>query len=159
LVVAVRGEGTWVSDLDVEEQNFIRVHVSDRSDPSQARLLRSYESGHTNVSQIDTFAEALGVSAEPVRMDSQAKYAVLATGHGELYLRLLSPKRPDYREKIWDQAAGSLLVEESGGMVTDLDGKPLDFSAGKTLANNRGILASNQHLHLQSVNSLHAIGA
>ena len=159
LVVAVRGEGTWVSDLDVEEPHFTRVHVSDCSDPAQARLLRSYESGHTNVSQIDIFAEALGVSADPVRMDSQAKYAVLATGHGELYLRLLSPKRPDYREKIWDQAAGSLLVEEAGGMVTDLDGKSLDFSAGKTLANNRGILASNQYLHLQSVNTLHAVGA
>jgi 3'(2'), 5'-bisphosphate nucleotidase len=159
LIVAVRGEGTWVSDLDVEEHHFTRAHVSDCSDPAQARLLRSYESGHTNVSQIDIFAEALGVSAEPVRMDSQAKYAVLATGHGELYLRLLSPKRPDYREKIWDQAAGSLLVEEAGGMVTDLDGKSLDFSAGKTLANNRGILASNQFLHLQSVNTLHAVGA
>jgi 3'(2'), 5'-bisphosphate nucleotidase len=92
-------------------------------------------------------------------MDSQAKYAVLASGHGELYLRLLSPKRPDYREKIWDQAAGSLLVEEAGGTVTDLHGKSLDFAAGKTLANNRGILASNQHLHLQSVNALRAIGA
>jgi 3'(2'), 5'-bisphosphate nucleotidase len=159
LAVAVRGEGTWVGSLDIEEEKFSRVHVSSRSDASQARLLRSFESGHTNVSQIDTFAHALGVSAEPVRMDSQSKYAVLASGHGELYLRLLSPKRPDYSEKIWDQAAGSLLVEEAGGIVSDLHGKELDFSAGKTLSNNRGILASNQHLHQKSVETLHAIGA
>ena len=92
-------------------------------------------------------------------MDSQAKYAVLATGHGELYLRLLSPNRPYYKEKIWDQAAGSLLVEEAGGKVTDLHGKSLDFNAGKTLANNRGILVSNQHLHRQSVNALRTIEA
>ena len=159
LVVAVRGEGTWVGNLDGEEENYGRVQVSGRNDPKQARLLRSFESGHTNVSQVDTFAEALGVSAEPVRMDSQAKYAVLATGHGELYLRLLSPKRPEYREKIWDQAAGSILVEEAGGTVTDLHGKPLDFTAGRTLANNRGILVSNHHLHEQSANALRAIGA
>jgi 3'(2'), 5'-bisphosphate nucleotidase len=159
LVVAARGEGTWIGELEGEEENYAKVHVSGCRNPAHARLLRSFESGHTNVSQIDTFAEALGVSAEPVRMDSQAKYAVLATGHGELYLRLLSPNRPFYREKIWDQAAGSLLVEEAGGKVTDLHGKSLDFNAGKTLANNRGILASNQHLHRQSVNALRTIEA
>jgi 3'(2'), 5'-bisphosphate nucleotidase len=121
--------------------------------------LRSFESGHTNVSQIDQVADALGVKVEPVRMDSQAKYAVLAAGHGELYLRLLSPKKPDYREKIWDQAAGSLIVEEAGGWVTDLDGKPLDFTAGRTLTNNRGILASNGHLHPQALQALRAVSA
>ena len=159
LVVAARGEGTWVGKLDDSGKDYTRVHVSDRNDPTQARLLRSYESGHTNVSQIDYFASALDVTAKPVRMDSQAKYAVLATGHGEYYLRLLSAKRPDYREKIWDQAAGSLLVEEAGGKVTDLHGNKLDFSAGRTLANNRGILASNQHLHPQAVKALSSIGA
>jgi 3'-phosphoadenosine 5'-phosphosulfate (PAPS) 3'-phosphatase len=35
---------------------------------------------------------------------------------------------PDYREAMWDQAAGALLVEEAGGRVTDLDGLPLDFT-------------------------------
>jgi 3'(2'), 5'-bisphosphate nucleotidase len=158
LVVAARGEGTWVGKLDDSDKDYAKVHVSNRNDPTQARLLRSYESGHTNVSQIDNFASALEVTAKPVRMDSQAKYAVLATGHGEYYLRLLSSKQLDYREKIWDQAAGSLLVEEAGGKVTDLYGNKLDFSAGRTLANNRGILASNQHLHPQAVKALRSIG-
>ena len=80
-------------------------------------------------------------------MDSQAKYAVLAAGDGDVLLRLISPSRPDYREKIWDQAAGSIVIEEAGGRITDLDGKPLDFSHGRTLAKNRGILATNGHLH------------
>ena len=92
------------------------------TDPAGARLLRSFESGHTNVSQIDVLANHLGVAAEPVRMDSQAKYAILAAGGGEIYLRLLSANRLDYREKIWDQAAGSIVIEEAGGRVTDLDG-------------------------------------
>ena len=39
-------------------------------------------------------------------MDSQAKYAVLAASGGDLLFRLLSPAKPDYRERIWDQAAG-----------------------------------------------------
>jgi len=162
LVMAVRGEGTWMMPIDgflKEETSLQRMRVSTLKDPAEARLLRSFESGHTNVSQIDVFADNLGVKAEPVRMDSQAKYAILAAGHGELYLRLLSTSRPDYREKIWDQAAGSIVIEEAGGKVTDLDGKPLDFTQGRTLAKNRGICGSNGVLHKAALKSLKEIGA
>lgn len=158
LILAARDQGAWTAALDGDLE-FIQLSVSDRADPTQARLMRSFESGHTNIGQIDYFADALGVQADPVRMDSQAKYAVLAGGHGEIYLRLLSPKRRDYREKIWDQAAGSLVTEEAGGRVTDLDGKPLDFTQGRTMALNRGICASNGHLHQAALEAIKAIQA
>lgn len=158
LMVAVRTEGTWMTKLAVEE-GFSRVHVSERSAPTEARLLRSFESGHTDVSKIDEFADALEVKADPVRLDSQAKYAVQAAGHGEIYLRLLSPGKLDYKEKIWDQAAGSILVEEAGGKVTDLDGKVLDFTQGRTLAENRGICATNELLHEAALEALRKIDA
>ena len=159
LAVAVRGEGAWVSSLDEKVEQLHALRASRNSAPAQARLLRFFESGHTNVSQVDQLADSLGVEAEPVRMDSQAKYLLLAAGAGELYLRLLSPKQPDYREKIWDQAAGSLLVEEAGGQVTDLDGNPLDFSAGRVLSHNRGILASNRLLHVAALQTLRTLRA
>ena len=38
-------------------------------------------------------------------------------------------------------------MEEAGGWVSDIDGKKLDFSAGKTLRRNRGILATNGRIH------------
>jgi 3'(2'), 5'-bisphosphate nucleotidase len=101
----------------------------------------------------------MGVKAEPVRMDSQAKYAILACGKGDAIFRLISAKQPDYKEKIWDQAAGSLVVEEAGGKVTDLDGKPLDFSRGRTLAANRGVLASNSLLHEAALQAIKTVGA
>jgi 3'(2'), 5'-bisphosphate nucleotidase len=157
LMIAVRGEGAWIGPIDGQEEDYRRTRVSTLLDPVQARLLRSFETGHTNVSQVDLIAAQLGVQAEPVRMDSQAKYLLLAVGKGELYLRLLSPKQPNYREKIWDQAAGSLIVEEAGGRVSDLFGRPLDFTAGRTLLNNRGILASNGHLHEQALQALQAV--
>ncbi len=158
ILAAARGQGSWLTSI-TGETPFTQVSVSDLADPVQARLLRSFESGHTNVSQIDILAEALNVAAEPVRMDSQAKYAVLAAGQGEIYLRLLSSSRPDYREKIWDQAAGSIVIEEAGGRVTDLDGQPLDFTQGRTLANNRGICGTNGELHEQVLAGLKEIGA
>ena len=63
----------------------------------------------------------------------------------------------DYHEKIWDQAAGSLVVEEAGGRISDLDGRPLDFTAGRTLARNRGVLASNGHLHEVALQALRQV--
>jgi len=157
LVIGARGQGAWTTSIE-SPGDFTRLAVSEVSDISQARILRSVESGHTNVDQIDRFAKALGVQAEPVRLDSQAKYAVLAAGGGELYLRLLSPSSPDYREKIWDQAIGSLVLEEAGGKISDLDGKPLDFTAGRSLTGNRGVLASNTLLHVDALAALIEIG-
>ena len=157
LLIAVRGQGTWLTEL-CDPRKFNRLRVSGRDRLEQARLLRSFERGHTNVDQIQAFSKQLNNTIEPIGMDSQAKYALLASGHGDLLLRLLSPSKPDYREKIWDQSTGSLLVEEAGGQITDLDGKPLDFSTGRLLLNNRGILASNHLLHsaaLEILRTLH----
>ena len=56
-------------------------------------------------------------------------------------------------------AAGALLVQEAGGIVTDLDGKPLDFTQGRTLAKNRGICGSNGVLHETALKALKQIGA
>lgn len=158
LAFAVRGQGAWVLPL-VGAGQPQPLHVSQTSDPAAARILRSFESGHTDADKIDDLAASLGIQAEPVRMDSQAKYAVLAAGQGELLLRLLSPKRLDYKEKIWDQAAGSLVIEEAGGKVTDLDGKPLDFTAGRELAHNRGLLVSNGLLHQAALQALRTVAA
>jgi 3'(2'), 5'-bisphosphate nucleotidase len=145
LAIARRGQGSWRADLSAE--GFERMQASRCADPAQARLLRSYEAAHTNIEQVDGLAAALGTDAEPVRMDSQAKYAVLAAGYGEVLIRFLSPSKPDYKEMIWDQAAGTIILEEAGGRITDLYGMPLDFSQGRRLEKNRGVLATNGLLH------------
>jgi 3'(2'), 5'-bisphosphate nucleotidase len=35
-----------------------------------------------------------------------------------------------------------LLIEEAGGIITDVEGNPLDFSKGRTLASNKGVIAT-----------------
>lgn len=75
------------------------------------------------------------------RIDSQAKHGVLARAGAEFYVRL---PRPGYVEWIWDIAAGNVVIEEAGGAMTDVEGKPIDFSLGAQLsAGVTGILASN----------------
>lgn len=157
LSVAVRGQGSWLVAPNGADP--VRLRVSEQSDPTRARLFGSVEAGHTNPGQIGELISTLDVQVPPVRMDSQAKYVVLAGGGGDLLLRLISSRSPNYKEKIWDQAAGSLVLEEAGGKITDLDGKPLDFSHGRTLAENRGVCASNGRLHEAALAGLRAIGA
>lgn len=157
VVVAVRGQGAYARSTEGED--FKRLQVSQLDDPSQARILRSYESSHTDQDKMTELADILGVQVAPVRLDSQAKYAVLAAGNGDLLFRLLSPKMPQYTEYIWDQAAGSLIVEEAGGKVSDLRGDPLDFSQGRRLEKNIGVLVSNGHLHQAGLDALQSVGA
>lgn len=159
LLVARRGNGTFAGTLNNEGTNWQQLNVSDRATTADARLLCSVEKAHTDTGGIGLLVKTLAITADPVPMDSQAKYAVLASGGGDVNLRLISPSRPDYREMIWDQAAGSIVVEEAGGRVTDLDGRPLDFSHGRTLATNRGVLATNGHLHDALLAGLQKINA
>ena len=88
--------------------------------PADVRFCESVESGHSAQGDAAAVAARLGITAPPLRMDSQAKYAVVARGEADIYLRL--PTRADYREKIWDHAAGALIVAEAGGVVTDIYG-------------------------------------
>ncbi|PZD74218.1 Fructose-1, 6-bisphosphatase/inositol-1-monophosphatase [Acaryochloris thomasi RCC1774] len=145
MFVAVRGEGTTMSGLDGQNPQTIKV-VSSENDPN-LRFVESVESGHGNQAQQAEIAKAAGITQDSLRMDSQAKYGAVASGEAALYLRLPSPKTPDYREKIWDHAAGTIVVEEAGGRVTDMHGKPLDFSQGAKLVDNQGVVVSNGLLH------------
>ena len=85
-------------------------------------------------------------------MDSQAKYAAVAQGQAEIYLRL--PTRVAYTEKIWDHAAGALIVEEAGGRVSDVDGKPLEWTHGYQLEVNRGVVVTNGPAHSTVIQAL-----
>jgi 3'(2'), 5'-bisphosphate nucleotidase len=145
IFVAQRGSGAREFSLQGEELGPIRV--SAQSDITQARLAESVESAHTNQGLAARLRDKLGIEAEPVRMDSQGKYAAVARGDAEIYLRSPNSKTPEYRENIWDHAAGCLVVEEAGGRVSDVYGNPLDWSQGRRLENNIGVLATNGASH------------
>jgi 3'(2'), 5'-bisphosphate nucleotidase len=155
LVMAVNGQGSWASGFHA--QAFRRLTVSGNDQSVDARVLRSVEAGHTDLGLMQAVLARLGVLAPATAMDSQAKYAVVAGAQAELIFRLPSAGRAGYREKIWDQAAGSLVVEEAGGQVTDLLGKRLDFSAGRELTRNHGVLVSNAALHPAALEALLAV--
>jgi 3'(2'), 5'-bisphosphate nucleotidase len=142
LFAAARGEGTQRFPLwDVEALAGRSIEVSHPPSVAEARFCESVEKAHSDQGTSAKIAALLGISGEPFRIDSQCKYAAVAEGDASIYLRL--PMRKGYQEKIWDHAAGMLVVEEAGGRVTDADGKPLDFRHGRTLARNRGVVATS----------------
>ena len=121
------------------------MRVAAPAEVAAARFCESVESGHSNQDDSARIAALLGISAEAYRIDSQCKYAAVARGDASIYLRL--PTRADYREKIWDHAAGKFVVEQAGGRVTDATGAPLNFSHGSKLEQNRGIVATDGRFH------------
>jgi 3'(2'), 5'-bisphosphate nucleotidase len=48
---------------------------------------------------------------------------------------------------IWDHAGAQLIFTEIGGKITDLDGKPINFGAGRSLSKNRGMVAAKEDVH------------
>jgi len=143
MACAVRGRGSFAASL--QEEALRPLRVSPCRDPRFARLLRSFEAEHINLTTFNSIVQALGVQATPVLMDSQAKHVVVAAGCADLLIRV--PATKTFRDKIWDQAAGSLIIEEAGGRVTDLSGALLDFGVGYLLKANEGVIASNGLLH------------
>ncbi|KAH8170950.1 inositol monophosphatase family protein [Sarocladium implicatum] len=147
LFSAVLGQGATSRPLTASSSDSDAKSISMRAvdDLSQATFCESVEAGHSSHGDQFEISKKLGITRESVRMDSQAKYGSIARGAGDIYLRL--PVKATYQEKIWDHAAGDLIVREAGGEVTDIHGKNLDFSVGRTLANNKGVVAAPKAVH------------
>lgn len=150
--IAVRGQGATMAPLNSDA--FVPIHVTRETDKAGMRFAESVEAAHGDQARQQAIARATGISQPSLRMDSQAKYGVVARGDAALYLRLPSPKSPDYRENIWDHAAGALIVEEAGGRVTDMVGRPLDFASDFKMRDNRGVVVSNGVLHAAALAAL-----
>ncbi len=143
LFVAERDGGTWELALDGDPSP-TRVRVALITHPSQARYAESLEAAHSAQDEAGAIAERLGIAEAPLRLDSQAKYGLVARGDASVYLRI---PHGGYVENIWDHAAGAIVVTEAGGIVSDVDGAQLDWTTGRRLTSNRGIIAAPAAIH------------
>lgn len=144
---ATRGAGAHAIDVPAigVAGSPYTVRVAQPADPATLDWCERVETSSRNKDVTALVAERAGLVKPPYRIDSQAKYAVVARGEAVLYLR--HTLDPNYREKVWDHAAGVIVMEEAGGRVTDLYGRTLDFARGRELSANRGIVATNGPIH------------
>ncbi len=145
IVYGFKDGGAFIRPLEGGEIR--KIHVSKNAQGDEIRFLESVEAAHANHGLQGRIMTAFGKQAKSVRIDSQVKYAVLAQGKADVYLRLPNSKQPDYREKIWDHAAGAVIVTEAGGKISDMNGKPLNFNHGRKMLENQGIIVTNDFLH------------
>ena len=142
---AIKDGGTWVTPSDAPLGAGEPVRPPHANSHTRVRVCESVEAAHSKQTRAQQVVEFLGGAGRPARLDSQCKYAVVARGQADAYLRF--PNRADYQEKIWDHAAGMLVAVEAGMVASDIDGKPLDFSVGAQLCNNRGIVCASPLFH------------
>jgi myo-inositol-1(or 4)-monophosphatase len=115
--------------------NGTRIHVTDTKELSKSLLASGFpydvwSSPINNCREWERFIK----TTLSVRCDGSAALDLCHTACGRLdgYWELdLEP---------WDMAAGALIVQEAGGMVTQVDGKRFNHL-------QRSVLASNGHLH------------
>jgi 3'(2'), 5'-bisphosphate nucleotidase len=157
LFTGVRGEPARMQPLWDEDAPSREIAVGSVTRAADARFCESVESGHSDQADSAKVMALLGIRSEPFRIDSQCKYAAVARDDASVYLRL--PTRPDYREKIWDHAAGLMVVECAGGRVTDVEGRPLDFGYGRTLEHNCGVVATSGAIHDEVVEAVRRVRA
>lgn len=124
----------------------VMIQASRRTQPDTMHSVESVEKEHSSKDRMSAVRERVGMSAANVReIDSMEKYALVANGDADLFLRL--PDVENIRpHMVWDHAPGAALVEAAGGRVTDIDGTPLDFSRGRVLP-KRGIIVSSGQIH------------
>ncbi|MBA3813501.1 MAG: 3'(2'),5'-bisphosphate nucleotidase CysQ [Alphaproteobacteria bacterium] len=99
--------------------NTSRLHTRPLSAQGMTLLLGGYGKKHKE--QEDFFLKAYPI-ARIERVRSAIKFALIASGKADLYIRFEACSE-------WDTAAGQALVEAAGGIMTNLDGSP--FLYGK----------------------------
>ena len=92
-----------------------------------ARPVRVVGSRSHRGSSLDTFLERIGPH-ELVATGSSLKFCLVADGSADVYPRLGPTSE-------WDTAAGQCVLEQAGGQVVDLDGRPLAYNARPELLN------------------------
>ena len=154
LFVGVLGRGAAMSPL--YGGSFRAIHVVEGSQSMDLPLVESFESSHSDHAFQKEVAESLGSQVPLLRVDGQPKYGIVARGEALAYMRF--PLCPSgYAEKIWDHAAGKIIVEEAGGRVTDMHGHALDFLQGPEMIKNEGIVAGNIRIHTKVLETLKAM--
>lgn len=151
IYAAVLGQGSWEISID-NKADPQQVSATIASENDGLRICESVEKAHSKRTDTDLIVQEFGGPAVPVRLDSQCKYAVVARGQADAYLRM--PTSKTYIEKIWDHAAGSIIATEAGAIVTDLTGKELDFNCGTRLETNRGVVCAAPHVHERIIKAI-----
>ena len=144
LFFAIKGEGAYVEEYS-EKKELIRskIHVSGIDDISHMRAVISYTHRTRRLTRL---MERLPIKEFYTLGSMGLKMCEVASGKAEIYVNISSGKF-----KEWDICAPHLIVEESGGQFTDLEGYPIYYNK-LIYIQQIGVLASNAMCHQPLLN-------
>lgn len=143
LFFAERGKGAFLMSLSRKVMH--KIMANNENNIVDILYAESFDNSHININIHNRIANILNIKKPPVKVDSQIKYSLVASGDISFYLRF--PQLLNYKEYVWDHAAGQLIVEEAGGTVTDVLGNKFCYEKSIKLLRNTGIIASNGLIH------------
>ena len=132
------------SHLVENENTPIRMHVSDETDFSKMNLAVSRNHRSLNMSRI---VRDFGFNKEIQRGSVGLKVGLIIEQACDLYVHLSA------RTKSWDTCGPQIILEEAGGQMTDLFGKPMQYDL-HDVQNHNGIVASNGSSHQAAIERL-----
>ena len=143
IFVAEKGNGAKVS---YGGEEFSPIEVNKQDTLSESLMCHSL---HYDEPWVMKFASENNIS-KFIQMDSMAKFCLIANGGADIYIKPLKMER----SFSWDFLPGTLLVNEAGGKVSDLNGNTLKFLDEKLIISTPGLIASNAAIHQKVLKSL-----
>lgn len=117
-----------------------RLQVSSVGTIAEARLVASRSHRSNDMDRVKT---ELGISDELNIASVGAKLGLIAAGVRDLYVN------PATKTKAWDTCAPEAILVPAGGKLTDLFGRPIDYTS--ELKHQRGLVATNGLIHDQVI--------
>lgn len=134
-----------------------QIHVSDTDDPALLRTLLATDAIDIDLPRVRSILEAGHIASDVIEpVDGQDKYAMVAAGDADFFVRPSRPGSPQHY--IWDHVPGVAIVQAAGGVVSDLDGEPLVFSHGTVLA-KYGVIVSNPRAYPRVLDAVRHVRA
>jgi 3'(2'), 5'-bisphosphate nucleotidase len=132
LYIAARGQGAWLQAQ--ADHDWKRISTRPLHKPSVVAGSRSHGG-----SQQSMLEQLVGSDYELVELGSSLKFCLIARGAADVYLRLGLTSE-------WDTAAAQCVLEEAGGAVLDLAGRPFCYNRGESLLNPEFIAVGDSTL-------------
>lgn len=121
LYVGAAGQGAWLQER--EGGAWRRIRTRPLGDPP--RVVGSRSHGGTQGGLLE---QLIGNDYDHVPLGSSLKFCLIARGEADIYLRLGLTSE-------WDTAAAQCVLDEAGGAVLDLAGRPFRYNRGESLLN------------------------
>lgn len=130
---AMRGKGAFKQENSVSQPIHVKANVG-----KQIHVVTSRRHG---LSELQYFLQQLG-DHTMLHRGSALKFGLVAEGVADIYPRLGPTSE-------WDTAAAQCIVEEAGGAVVDLSGKPFRYNTKASLLNPEFLAVGDVNYHWQ----------